>query len=272
MSIPCYYHKTYDNSASSTYVANGEAFNIKYGSGALGGTVSQDVASLGEATSKQMKFAEVTSVDGIPFYASDLCGILGLAYDTISVDKLPTFLDSSDVTDKSFSFYLHDNPDKSFMTIPGYEQTVMDGEFQFHNVIEERYYSLKLSTITKGTTKIDASQYKAVIDSGTSVLVGPQDFINKIIDGITVDPTCAGIESLPDITLTIDTTDYVLTYNEYVLKVTEFGQTECVLAIMGQPFPAGFNYFILGDAFMRKYYTYFDKKNNRVGFVTAKTL
>ncbi len=269
-SIPCFYHKTFDSSASSSYVKNGEAFNIKYGSGSVGGTVSQDIAKLGTATSKQMKFGEVTSVSGIPFYASDMSGILGLAYGSISVDKLPTFVDSSDLTDKSFAFYLHNNPTKSFMSMPGYDKTVMNGEFQYHTVAEERYYALKLSQITKGTTKIDASKYKAVIDSGTSVLVGPQDLVSKIIDGITVDPTCKGVESLPDITFTIDTTPYVLKSSDYVLKVTEFGQTECVLGVMGQPFPAGFNYFILGDIFIRKYYSYFDKKNNRVGFATAK--
>jgi len=44
------------------------------------------------------------------------------------------------------------------------------------------------------------------------------------------------------------------------------GKTECVMGIMGSDFPAGFNYFILGDIFMRKNYSYFDKNNNRVGF------
>lgn len=56
-----------------------------------------------------------------------MSGILGLAYDTISVDHLPTFIDSSNLTDKSFSFYLHENPDLSYMTIPGYDTDSMNG-------------------------------------------------------------------------------------------------------------------------------------------------
>jgi saccharopepsin len=72
-----------------------------------------------------MKFGEITSVSGMAFYASQLSGILGLAYDTISVNKLPTFLDSSNLQDKSFSFYLTLNPDESYMTIPSYDKDKM---------------------------------------------------------------------------------------------------------------------------------------------------
>ena len=44
------------------------------------------------------------------------------------------------------------------------------------------------------------------------------------------------------------------------------------MAIMGQDFPAQFKYFILGDSFMRKYYSFFDKNNNRVGFINTEKL
>ncbi len=57
-----------------------------------------------------MKFGEITQVSGMAFYVSQLSGILGLAYDTISVNKLPTFLDSSTIEDKSFALYLALNP------------------------------------------------------------------------------------------------------------------------------------------------------------------
>jgi len=50
-----------------------------------------------------------------------MSGILGLAYGSISVDNLPTFIDTSALTDKSFAFYLHDQAEQSYMTIPGYE-------------------------------------------------------------------------------------------------------------------------------------------------------
>lgn len=119
-----------------------------------------------------MKFGEVTSVEGTSFLASSMTGILGFAYNTISVDKLPTFMDQYSGDDKSFSFYLHHTSEESYMTIPG-----MDSEnyetMQKHTVKEQKYWGLNLTSVSQGSTKIDASKYIAVIDSGTSLLVGP---------------------------------------------------------------------------------------------------
>lgn len=201
-----------------------------------------------------------------------MSGILGLAYGSISVDALPTFIDSSNLSDKSFAFYLHENPDKSFMTLPGYEDTAKDGDFQYHNVIEEKYWSLNFTGAAQGSTKIDVTGYKAVIDSGTSVLVGPTEIVTKLTDGITVNSDCSNNSTLPTISFFLDDIEYVLNPDDYVLKVTELGKSECVLGIMGSSFPTGFDYFILGDVFMRKYYTYFDKNNNRVGFAVPTNL
>lgn len=82
-----------------------------------------------------MEFGEVTSVSGASFTLAKFGGILGLAYPSISVDKLPTFMESSNLSDKSFSFYLHDTSEASYMVIPG-----MDSEnyqtVQKHNVAE----------------------------------------------------------------------------------------------------------------------------------------
>ena len=114
------------------------------------------------------------------------------------------------------------------------------------------------------------SQYNAVIDSGTSVIVGPNHLVEPLIEGIKVHLLCRDIETLPDITFKIGGIEYVMTYKDYVISVTNEGITECVLGIMGATFPPNFNYFILGDSFMRKYYTFFDKNNNRVGFALAK--
>lgn len=184
-SVPCWTHSLYDHKKSSTYKADGQAFDITYGSGSVKGTVSKDVATIGDGITSEMGFGEVTSVSGVSFLASKMSGILGLAYGSISVDKLPTFMESSNLKDKSFTFYLHDTSEESYMTIPG-----MDSEgyetIQKHNVVEEKYWALGLKSVAQGTKTMDASKYKAVIDSGTSLLVGPKALVDPLIEGISV--------------------------------------------------------------------------------------
>ena len=198
-----------------------------------------------------------------------MSGILGLAYSSISVDNLPTWMDQAPLTDKSFSFYLHTNPDASYMVIPGWDSENW-GIIDTHPVVEQKYWALALKTIAQGDKVIDASKYKAVIDSGTSLLVGPKALVDPLIAGITVKQDCSNLNSLPTMSFTIDSQTYTLDPVDYVLSVTQLGKTQCLLGVQSMDFPAGFNYFIMGDVFMRKYPTYFNLNDNTVSFQVAK--
>lgn len=117
-----------------------------------------------------------------------------------------------------------------------------------------------------GKDPVDTTGYLAVIDSGTSLMVGPSAITDPLIEGITVDKACKGIEDLPDVYLTFDNTTYTLSYEDYVLKVGDDSAPQCVMGIASMEFPEGFNYFIFGDVLMRKYHTLFDANNDTVSF------
>lgn len=265
-SIPCRTHTTFDASASSTYTSSTEPFIIEYGSGGITGTVSYDVAGFAGVYAN-MGFGEVFKVSGATFYVSQLDGIIGLAYDTISVNNLPTWLMSTNLTDKSFGFYLHNNPTPSYMTIPGFDTTgyTLKG---VHNVIEQTYWNLALTSMSGPNGLINTTGYKAAIDSGTSLIIGGAEIINPLIAGIVVDATCAGVDQLPNITLTIDAIEYVLTPWDYVVVVEEFGTAQCLLGIMAYDLPPDFNYVIVGDVFLRPYAAHFSRNDNTVSFYT----
>lgn len=46
--VPCWLHPLYDNTKSSTYVADGTPFDITYGSGGIKGTESKDTVQITE--------------------------------------------------------------------------------------------------------------------------------------------------------------------------------------------------------------------------------
>jgi hypothetical protein len=71
---------------------------------------------------------------------------------------------------------------------------------------------------------------------------------------------------LPDVELMINGKSYSLSPAEYIINDGSI----CLLAIMSIDIPAPNGpLWILGDVFMRKYYTVFDVRNQQVGFALA---
>jgi len=131
-SISCLVHTRYNHGKSSSYVANGTAFDITYGSGSVKGTVSSDVVSVA-GLSTQFNFGEVTKESGTSFLVSHFSGILGMAWGAISVDHIrPFFLqlcDEGKVSDCSFSFYASSKTDGSALVLGGVDSKYAKGDF-----------------------------------------------------------------------------------------------------------------------------------------------
>jgi len=263
--IACKTHSQYDETSTDSYVEDGQDFNISYGSGSIEGFVSRDTACVGDICA-EMGFGEVQKVKGATFLVSQMDGIIGLAFDTISVDSLPTWIEQTDLEEKSFSFYLENNPEESYMVVPGIDEERNLNVIKEHAVIEETYWNVAFDSMTGPNGTIDTTGYKAAIDSGTSLIMGPNSLIEPLIEGITVEQDCTGVEDLPDITFTFDGVDYVLTQEDYVVKVTQAGQTQCIMGIAGADLPDSFKYVIVGDVFMRPYPCKFDRDNKTVTF------
>lgn len=274
----CGTHAEYDSSKSSTYVANGQAFNITYGSGPVGGYESQDICTLGGLGVKSQIFAEVTNAAGLgaAYKLGKFDGILGLAFPVLSVNKVPTVFqnvwDQKLIPSNEFAFYLGNSArDFGELTLGGYDSTRFTGNLAWVPLKAATYWEITLGSLNVNGVVYGAGN-NAIVDSGTSLLTGPSDSVKAIAKAIGAKQFIAG-EYLVDCTATLPNFDFVINGATYTLTSADYLIPDgdvCLLGMMGLdiPRPTG-PLWILGDIFMRKYYTVFDVANTRVGFALA---
>lgn len=282
-SLACFLHSKYDHDASSSYKKNGSEFSIQYGSGAMEGYVSQDTLTIGDLVIPKQDFAEATSEPGLAFAFGKFDGILGLAYDTISVNKIvPPFynaLHQGLVDEPSFGFYLgdtnKDENDGGLATFGGYSKDNIDGKITWLPVRRKAYWEVSFEGIGLGDEYAELKNTGAAIDTGTSLITLPSslaEIINTKIGAeknwsgqYTVD--CEKRDSLPELTLNFAGYNFTLSPFEYTLEVG--GSCISVFTPMDFPKPIG-DLAIIGDAFLRKYYSIYDLKKDAVGLAKAK--
>ncbi|KFA67029.1 hypothetical protein S40285_05145 [Stachybotrys chlorohalonatus IBT 40285] len=278
-SIACYLHSTYDSSSSSTYKKNGSEFEIHYGSGSLTGFVSNDVFTIGDLKVKNQDFAEATNEPGLAFAFGRFDGIMGLGYDTISVNKIvPPFyrmIEQGLLDEPVFAFYLGNTEGESEAVFGGVDKSHYTGDIEYIPLRRKAYWEVDLDAIAFGDEVAELEDTGVILDTGTSLNVLPSslaELLNKEIGAkkgyngqYTVD--CSKRDSLPDITFTLAGSNYSLPASDYILEVSG----SCISTFQGMdiPAPAG-PLAILGDAFLRRWYSVYDLGKNAVGIARAK--
>jgi hypothetical protein len=275
----CYRHPRYDPTKSKTYVADGRKYSVQYGSGPVEGIFDKDTVTLGNIDVKGQAFAEVTKVSfgflNIAYAAGKFDGLLGLGFKSISQYNIPTpfeaMIDHKLIDEPVFSFYLpSDASQEGELVFGGIDKSHYTGELQDVPLTSETYWEVSLDAMSFNGSSV-VSKQKAIIDSGTSLLAGPKNAVEslaqkvgaKLILGKEYTLDCSKKSSLPDLKVTLGGKDFTLTADDYVLEVS--GQ--CLFAFMGidVPPPRG-PLWIMGDVFMRKYYSIFDYGNKQMRF------
>lgn len=267
----------YDKDVSDSFVEDGTEFAIQYGSGAVSGVFALDTVILADdITVKNQKFATIHDAGGmgIGYAFGYFDGILGLGFDSISVGGAETVfhnaIDQGEVESGQFAFYLGDNKDGE-LTFGGYDEEKFVGDIHWVPLSEQSYWRINIDGIEMGSYK--SSSTDAIVDSGTSLITGPSRDIKAIAEHIGAKPSltgqftvdCDSVDSIPEISWTIDGTAYSVPGKDLVLQSAGM----CIFAMMGMDFASPGPKWILGDVFMRQYYTIFDYENAQIGIAQS---
>jgi len=279
----CGAHPTFKATDSSTYVPNGAPFNIQYGSGPVSGYLGADDLNVGGLAVSNVTFAEITDASGLglAYLIGAFDGILGMAFQTISVDNLPpVFFEMIDqgVVDKPiFAFYLETSGQNGELMFGGADPTHYSGNMVQVPLISDTYFEVALNDMSTATTGKITKTTKAILDTGTSLLALPTADATAFAKAVGASPTinpneytvdCGSVPNLPTMSITIGGQTFTLTGAQYTINVED---VECLLAVTGIdiPAPAG-PLVILGDPFLRTYYAAFDVVNKQVGLALAQ--
>ena len=214
---------------------------------------------------------------------------MGLAFPALAAyDHTPVFdnlISQKLLAVPAFAFYYSKLPvQESALFLGGPDPAFYTGEITWTPVKKQFYWEIRLHDILVDGQKMGLCDdtvdgCKIVFDTGTSLVAGPSDDVSSLLERLNIDSGCGNYKHLPTLTFKIGDGEFHLTPDDYVLESTENENDDdagsaskyCKPGFMplDVPPPRG-PLWILGDLFMRKFYTIFDRSENRVGLAVAR--
>ncbi|KAM9217288.1 pepsin B-like [Leptosomus discolor] len=279
----CENHATFNHSMSSTFSGTDVTYTLIYGLGDLSVLLGFDTVTIQNIVIKNQEFGMSLDEPTRPFYYLDFDGILGLAYPSDAISGYNTviqnMLQQNQITEPVFSFYFSRNPTYSYggqVILGGTDPDLYSGEIVWAPVIQELYWKIAMEEFSIGSSVTGwcSQGCHSIVDTGTFLLTVPGQYMSDFLQalgaeeddyGYVVD--CSSVSSMPTLYFAISGTQLQLPPSVYVLNnngiCTVGVETTYVSSSNGQPL------WILGNIFLRQYYSIFDVANNRVGFALS---
>ncbi|XP_050813076.1 gastricsin-like [Gopherus flavomarginatus] len=281
----CTTHTRFNPSDSSTYSSNGQTFSLQYGSGSLTGVFGYDTVTIQDVSITNQEFGLSETEPGTSFVYAQFDGILGLAFPAIAAGGATTvmqgLIQENLISASLFSFYLSGQEgiqDGGELLFGGIDSDLYSGQIVWTPVTQDAYWQIGIEgfSVDGQSSGWCSSGCQGIVDTGTSLLTAPQSIFSQLMEDIGAQEnsdgeyvvSCSSIDSMPTISFTISETSFPLSPYAYVLQSDS---TECVVGISPTYLPSqnGQPLWILGDVFLRSYYSVYDLGNSQVGFAPA---
>ncbi|KAK1335412.1 hypothetical protein QTO34_003198 [Cnephaeus nilssonii] len=269
----CVTHKAFNPQGSSTYKSTDRPIRLLYASASMTGLLGYDDVRVGDLVCKSQAFglSKTESSKSLEYAAFD--GILGLSYPALALTGTTPVFDSmwnqGLISENLFAFYLSSNEKKgSVVMFGGVDPSYYRGELQWVPVSAKGYWQVTVDSISMDSKVVACpGSCQAIMDTGTSLVIGPTNSILNILRSISARTTSTGeaIHSLPDIVFTINGVAYPVPASAYIRRE----QTGICYPNLDTDTSASSSLWILGDVFLRLYFTVFDRANNRIGLAPA---
>ncbi|XP_041794513.1 gastricsin-like [Chelmon rostratus] len=282
----CNTHKKFNPKSSSTYSAKGQSFYLPYGAGSLYGVFGYDTVAVGGIVIPKQEIGLSTNEPGQNFVVAKFDGILGLAYPSISAGGETPVMDNmisrNLLNADIFAFYLsRDAQQGSVLSFGDVDTSLYEGQINWTPVISETYWEIGVQgfQINGQETGWCSQGCQSIVDTGTSMLTAPGQYLGNIMQAIGAQQDeygmflvdCSQINNLPTLSFVVSGATLPLPPSAYISQQNQNGYQFCTVNITPTYLPSqnGQPLWIFGDVFLREYYSVFDRANNRLGFATA---
>lgn len=215
---------------------------IHYASGSVLGVVGKDTVSVGSLKIPGLVFGQIIS-DKLSALGEGFEGVCGIGAPHANGDHppllIPNLLETSSsgmaaLTDLvsenklargTYGFFMSNRPNNPGSLTVGSAPDNIKGKFTTLPLLKDRtedhlYWEVAMSDIKVGGESLDLCtgvECSAVLDTGTSLIIGEPDMMSAILSGIEVDPDCKNINDLPDISFVLNGVEHKLEPKDYVL-------------------------------------------------------
>ncbi|XP_042363792.1 pepsin A-like [Plectropomus leopardus] len=270
----CNNHAKFNPSTSSTYKHSSASLNIQYGTGSMIGLLGYDTVMVGGlAVTNQIFGLSTSEAPFMQYMRAD--GILGLAYPRLAASGATPVFDNMMTEDlvkqDLFSVYLSSNSQQgSVVTFGGIDSNHYTGSITWVPLSRDLYWQITVDSVTvNGQVVACSGGCQAIVDTGTSLIVGPQSSISNINSRVGAYSqngdymvNCNNIAQMPDVTFHIQGQEFTLPASAYIHQSQYFG---CRTGFGN----GGDSLWILGDVFIRQYFAVFNRGQNMVGLAKA---
>uniref|UniRef100_A0AAR2JDN0 Peptidase A1 domain-containing protein n=1 Tax=Pygocentrus nattereri TaxID=42514 RepID=A0AAR2JDN0_PYGNA len=257
-------HPLFNPHKSHTYHTHNKPFSVHYGTGSVTRVYGYDTITV---IVKHQKIGLSKNEPGSHFAKPLHDGLMGLAFMPDDDTIVDTMIKEGLIEESVFAFYLsRDDQKGSEVVFGGTNPSHYQGQINWVPAQRNSHWQISPETFLTDWCK---SGCTAIVDTGTSMLECLQVLSAVSVLYLQYVFECSKVNSLPTLTFIMNGAHLHLPPSAYVLQVSGRKRLSepmnCSLvtySIDGHP------YWILGDVFLRQFYSVFDQGRARVGFAT----